>query len=220
MHSPQLLVFKDRAFKTDELELIHEVVDSCPRLSRQELANTVCELLGWRRANGGLKTWECKQLLEHLEQARGLGLPPLRETKPRGVSRRLPDSAAGEAGEVLRGRLREVAPVQLSLVEQPRPGDLLSSRQLAVAGPDLGPGAHGPKASAPGRDQTGVCLPLGRRCPRKRCDKKGVPLERLLSQAEATQATGREPASASGKSPLGAGKRAVAPTEQPASRAS
>ena len=53
MHSPQLLVFKDRAFKTDELELIHEVVDSCPRLSRQELANTVCELLGWRRANGG-----------------------------------------------------------------------------------------------------------------------------------------------------------------------
>ena len=46
MHSPQLLVFKDRAFKTDELELIHEVVDSCPRLSRQELANTVCELLG------------------------------------------------------------------------------------------------------------------------------------------------------------------------------
>jgi hypothetical protein len=120
MHSPQLLVFKDRAFKTDELELIHEVVDSCPRLSRQELANTVCELLGWRRANGGLKTWECKQLLEHLEQARGLGLPPLRETKPRGVSRRLPDSAAGEAGEVLRGRLREVAPVQLSLVEQPR----------------------------------------------------------------------------------------------------
>ena len=68
----------------------------------------------------GLKTWECKQLLEHLEQARGLGLPPLRETKPRGVSRRLPDSAAGEAGEVLRGRLREVAPVQLSLVEQPR----------------------------------------------------------------------------------------------------
>ena len=120
MHSPQLLVFKDRAFKTDELELIHEVVDSCPRLSRQELANTVCELLGWRRANEGLKTWECKQLLEHLEQARGLGLPPLRETKPRGVSRRLPDSAAGEAGEVLRGRLREVAPVQLSLVEQPR----------------------------------------------------------------------------------------------------
>ena len=55
-----------------------------------------------------------------MEQARGLGLPPLRETKPRGVSRRLPDSAAGEAGEVLRGRLREVAPVQLSLVEQPR----------------------------------------------------------------------------------------------------
>ena len=99
MHSPQLLVFKDRwLLKTDELELIHEVVDSCPRLSRQELANTVCELLGWRRANGGLKTWECKQLLEHLEQARGLGLPPLRETKPRGVSRRLPRLGCRRSG--------------------------------------------------------------------------------------------------------------------------
>jgi hypothetical protein len=61
------LEFKARKFSVSEVETIREVVASCPGLSRQELANTVCELLGWRRANGRLKTWEAKQLLERLE---------------------------------------------------------------------------------------------------------------------------------------------------------
>ena len=75
MANPSSIRFKDRAFTASELKLIREVVASCAGLSRQELANTACELLGWRRPNGGLKTWECKELLVHLESVGRIELP-------------------------------------------------------------------------------------------------------------------------------------------------
>lgn len=53
-------------------------------LGLTEISRTVCELLEWKRPNGGLKNHECRQLLERL-CARGLlSLPELRRTKPRG----------------------------------------------------------------------------------------------------------------------------------------
>jgi hypothetical protein len=51
------ITFKGRRFEPEEVALIEQVVASYRRLSRQELANTICELLEWRRPNGGLKTW-------------------------------------------------------------------------------------------------------------------------------------------------------------------
>ena len=41
--------------KADELNLIRTVVEQFAGLSRDELAYTVCELLGWTRATGRLK---------------------------------------------------------------------------------------------------------------------------------------------------------------------
>jgi hypothetical protein len=111
------LEFKARKFSVSEVETIREVVASCPGLSRQELANTVCELLGWRRANGRLKTWEAKQLLERLEVEQEIGLPVLRQTKPSGGGTRIPDLPL--ESEPLDGSLREVAPVRLRRVEKP-----------------------------------------------------------------------------------------------------
>lgn len=108
--------FKGRVFTASDLELIREVVLDCAGLSRQELANTVCELLGWRRPNGGLKTWECKELLEELGSAGVVVLPALRRTKPRGARTSVPRTGAGEPGEPLRGTVREVAPVWLRVV--------------------------------------------------------------------------------------------------------
>ena len=42
--------FAGREFDQEELDLLREVVETCAGLSRTELAKTVCELLGWRRA--------------------------------------------------------------------------------------------------------------------------------------------------------------------------
>jgi hypothetical protein len=75
---PASILLKGRVFTAPALELIQEVVASCAGLSRQELANTTCELVGWRRPHGGLKTWEGKELLARLEAAGLIELPALR----------------------------------------------------------------------------------------------------------------------------------------------
>lgn len=114
------VVFKDRTFAAEELSLVEEVVTRYRGLSRQELANTVCELLGWRRPNGGLKTWECKALLAELEARGRLELPALRQTKPRGARTAVARTAHGEPQAALRATLRDVAPVQLRRVVSPQ----------------------------------------------------------------------------------------------------
>ncbi len=68
-----------------ELELIVALVHRYPRLSRNELAHTVCEWLDWHRPNGGLKTAECRLLLEQLHERTLIGLPTLRQGRPRGA---------------------------------------------------------------------------------------------------------------------------------------
>lgn len=113
------LTFKDRTFGRDEVALVRELVASYPALSRQELANTACELLGWRRPGGGLKTWECKEFLEVLEERGLVALPALRATgRPVGRRTRVERTAAGEMGEVIEGTVRDVAPVTLRLVQE------------------------------------------------------------------------------------------------------
>lgn len=110
------ILFKDRRFTSRELALIREVVRSCRGLSRLELADTMCELLGWRRGSGGLKTWECRELLEELEFLGELRLPALRQGRPRGSRTTVPRTAAGEPGEALRGTAGELAPIFLEPV--------------------------------------------------------------------------------------------------------
>jgi hypothetical protein len=52
------LAFCGRAL-TQELALIRQITREHANLALTELAATVCELLGWQRPNGGLKTREC-----------------------------------------------------------------------------------------------------------------------------------------------------------------
>lgn len=110
------ILFKGQAFTASELRLIQEVVASCGGLSRQELANTTCELLGWRRPNGGLKTWECKELLAKLESAGLIELPALRPGRPRGSRTAVPRTERGEIQDRIAGTVRDVAPVRLKPV--------------------------------------------------------------------------------------------------------
>lgn len=84
------LEFKDRAFNVAELRLVQDIVADHGRLSRRELANTVCELLNWRRPHGGLKTWEAKELLAGLDY--GLLVRLLCAPKPRVAVELLPSA--------------------------------------------------------------------------------------------------------------------------------
>jgi len=98
----------------DDWSVLREIVDSC-RLSRHELARTICESLGWVRLNGRLKARECYEYLELLE-ARGLvKLPPRRPQRPRGATS-IVRTDAGRERPRRRGELADVAPVTLGLV--------------------------------------------------------------------------------------------------------
>ncbi len=106
-----------REFTPKELGLIHEVVESCSGLSRKELAQTICELLGWRRPSGALKAQECLEFLERLESAGALELPEKQPRRPLGSRTHVPVTARGDRGRDLVGEVGEFAPIELELVE-------------------------------------------------------------------------------------------------------
>jgi hypothetical protein len=89
--------FCGREFSAEEVLLIEEVVETCAGISRAELAHTVCELLEWKRAGGGLKARECRDLLERLESVAPAG------------ERQVPSE--------LTGSVEEFAPIKVELVQ-------------------------------------------------------------------------------------------------------
>lgn len=106
-----------RHFEAAEVDLIVDVVVRFGRLSRTELAATVCELLDWQREHGGLKTRECLDLLEKLE-ARGLiTLPARRQGRPRNRQTTVPHTERGQPQAPLVADVGEVMPVELEVVE-------------------------------------------------------------------------------------------------------
>ena len=112
----QPVSFCGEAVSTEELATIHQMVQRCGGLSRTELASTVCELFGWQRPNGKLKTRECKEFLESLHERALIRLPELRVGRPRGSRTAVARSAQGEAREPLVGTLRDVAPFSIERV--------------------------------------------------------------------------------------------------------
>lgn len=112
------LSLPDFELTATQVELIVEVVSSCPGLSRSELAGTVCELLELRRPNGRLKTRECRDLLERLDEAGQIQLPKKRAGRPRGSETSIPHTAQGASHRELKATLREVAPVSLEKVRK------------------------------------------------------------------------------------------------------
>lgn len=108
--------FCGREFTPSEMDLIREVVETCSGLSRMELAQTVCELVRWQRASGGLKARECREFLEGLESNGVLQLPAKRPGKPVGTRTRVPVTANGDPREGLVGEVREFGPIVLEAV--------------------------------------------------------------------------------------------------------
>ena len=66
-----------------ELALVRQIVTDYPRLSIHELSLTICELLDWKRPNGGLKSHECRAWLQVLSDSGIVALPTVRKCGPR-----------------------------------------------------------------------------------------------------------------------------------------
>ena len=110
--------FCGRTFTSEEVRLIAEVSRDCGGISRLELAQTVCELLEWKRPGGGLKARECRDFLEVLESRGILKLP---EKKCAGgiAGKRFQSPVADgkKPHSSLSGDISMFAPISLELVE-------------------------------------------------------------------------------------------------------
>jgi hypothetical protein len=111
------LAFCGRALTESELSLIRRITREFSNLTLTELAATVCELLAWRRPNGGLKSRECYLFLRELH-SRGW-LPWLPAPQPR--RRRTRQAALVEepvsSPLLLEGPLEQYRPLQLERIE-------------------------------------------------------------------------------------------------------
>jgi hypothetical protein len=109
--------FCGQVVNRDQLLEIIEIVSTFSKLTRSELASTICELFSWKRPTGKLKTVECRQFLERLD-ARGIIRLPARQNQHRkekkttvGRTQRT-DSAAP-----ISLKLSELEPITLSRVK-------------------------------------------------------------------------------------------------------
>ncbi|HXQ30630.1 MAG TPA: Druantia anti-phage system protein DruA [Steroidobacteraceae bacterium] len=70
-----------RDFTPTEIDLIRELL-TMPQMNRACLSREVCERLGWRRENGGLKDMSCRVALLRMRSDGLITLPPPRNPKP------------------------------------------------------------------------------------------------------------------------------------------
>jgi len=110
------VTFSGRIFSRSDLEEIKDITETFRSLSRNEIAGTVCECLGWYRANGKYKQRECYEFLNLLEQHGIIRLPAVRRTRPRGVQTRIVKTSSGKQQSPIVGRVNEFLPITLSVV--------------------------------------------------------------------------------------------------------
>jgi hypothetical protein len=109
------LSFCGRELKPEELDLIRQITREFSTLSLTELAHTVCELLEWRRPNGGLKSRECFLFLQTLHERGWLPWLSLQSKKPRPRSTEWDELS--DAQPPLAGSIGDYLPVQLQLLD-------------------------------------------------------------------------------------------------------
>lgn len=110
------LIHVGRAISAEEVALIRETVELFPRLSRLELAKTLCEQLAWYTASGTYRTDACLGLLARLERRGLLRLPEKKAAAARRHTRRAGGIEAAAPGAAIRGALGELGDVGLRVV--------------------------------------------------------------------------------------------------------
>lgn len=105
--------FCGRRFTRRQLEDIRQTVAWFPSLSRRELAQTVCEHLGWRTDSGENSVYASLRVLEALAAAGVVELPEKDSSMIRGAQRPIARTEACEPGDAVECALHELGPVSL-----------------------------------------------------------------------------------------------------------
>lgn len=109
--------FSGRRFTRKQLEEVGEVVRQFRQLSRNELAETVCEHLEWRTAGGENRTYACLKMLEELEAHGALSLPAKQSRQVASTRKAVVPGVRSEPGETVSVPLSELMPISLEAVQ-------------------------------------------------------------------------------------------------------
>ena len=108
--------FCGRRFSRQQIFQIADTVATYPRLSRHELALTLCEHLDWRTPGSKLKVNSALELLAKLESLEICKPPPILSALRRGPDRITPFITLAEP-ESVHSDLADLLPVSLKVVD-------------------------------------------------------------------------------------------------------
>jgi len=111
----RIIVQCGREISSRDIEHIKTVTELCARLSRKEVAHTICEHWGWVTASGAHKVDACMKLLEKLEDRREIQLPARRVQKKPKKEQLLRKERTAPGPEVS-GKLTDAGPVSVEIV--------------------------------------------------------------------------------------------------------
>ncbi|MDI6881054.1 MAG: DUF4338 domain-containing protein [Desulfitobacteriaceae bacterium] len=104
-------VFAGRTFSQEDIEIIKWARKRYPKLSRRELAGTVCEILNWTTPAGRAKIKQCLDFLEILEADGIVQLPAIQTFMQRKQKVYIPEIKFKT--EEIDGDIQEYEPIQL-----------------------------------------------------------------------------------------------------------
>lgn len=109
------VLISGRHFTLEELLSVQETVRMFPKLSRAELAKTLCENLDWVTPTGQYKIASCHQLLEKLAGQKLVTLPAKRKYK-RSTKKKIRFSPLTAPNPPIEGQLSDLGPINLKQV--------------------------------------------------------------------------------------------------------
>jgi len=113
-------VFSGREFMPEDIELIKWTRKTYQKLSRRELASTVCELLNWTTPSGTAKLPQCIEFMEKLEAEGVIQLPSLQGHNRKSCKIKIPE--LNIEPQEIHGEIRNYEPIRLEIA---RPGETL-----------------------------------------------------------------------------------------------
>ena len=120
-----MIVQCGRKISTEEIEQIQEVVSTFCRLSRTELAKTVCEHLNWHTVSGTNKVDACVKLLELLEDRGVIKLPEKRKISAQRYKDPVISNRTAPQRKIV-GKLSDMGTVKLTVVKNTKDSALFN----------------------------------------------------------------------------------------------
>ncbi len=110
--------YRGRPISAEDIVFLRQFIAEHPGLSRRRLSKKLCEAWQWKQANGALRDMVCRSLLLMLHRAGEIELPPVRYTPPNPLVRREPPAPMLIDTTPIRGRLRDLQPIEFQPVRR------------------------------------------------------------------------------------------------------